>query len=442
MNKTNDLTAGNITRKLCFFTLPLLISVICQQIYNLADSIIAGKFLGESSFAAISNSYEITLIFMAISVGSNIGCSVIISQLFGAKRFSDMKSAVFTTFICTLVLSVILTAIGISTLPIFLKLINTPDSIYSDCYDYLVIYILGFGFMYLYNIANGTFSAMGDSVTPLIFLVSSSVLNIILDILLIPIGVTGIAWATFIAQALACILSLIFIFRKISKIREKADSFFSFPLLKKIASVAIPSIFQQSFISTGNIILQGLINSYGTAVIAGYGAGVKLNNFAINTMTTLGNGISAFTAQNIGACKLDRVKKGFAVGLKIGFTVSVIFALPFFILPETIVSFFIENPTEQAIKTGCIFLRILSPFYFIISIKLVSDGILRGSGAMKYFMCATFTDLVLRVVLAFLLSSFFESVGIWMAWPLGWLVGVGLSFYFYKKEKWIRKIIY
>ena len=441
MNKSNDLTTGSITKKLCAFTLPLLISVICQQIYNLADSIIAGKFLGESSFAAISNAYEITLIFMAISVGSNIGCSVIVSQLFGAKRFSELKSAASTTFICTAALSVILSAAGILTLPVLLESINTPNAIFNDCYDYLVIYILGFGFMFLYNIANGTFSAMGDSMTPLIFLVFSSVLNIILDILFVPMGVAGIAWATFIAQALACVFSLIFLFIRLSKIEEKADSFFSFPLLKKIANVAVPSILQQSFISIGNIILQGLINSYGTAVIAGYGAGVKLNNFAINTMTTLGNGISAFTAQNIGACKLDRVKRGFSVGLKIGFSVSLIFALPFFIVPETIVSFFIENPTEEAIKTGCIFLRILSPFYFCISIKLVSDGVLRGSGSMKYFMSATFTDLVLRVVLAFLLASFFDSVGIWMAWPLGWLVGMGMSFCFYKKGKWIRRII-
>jgi len=441
MKKNNDLTTGNIAKKLCLFILPLLISVVCQQIYNLADSIIAGKFLGESSFAAISNSYEITLIFMAISVGSNIGCSVIISQLFGAKRFSDMKSAISTTFICAFLLSVVLSSVGILTLPALLKAINTPEAIFCECYDYLVIYILGFGAMYLYNVANGTYSAMGDSLTPLVFLVFSSVLNIVLDILLVPMGVAGIAWATFISQVLACVLSLVFLFIKLSKIKERAQNVFSFSLLKKIAGVAIPSILQQSFISVGNIILQGLINSYGTAVIAGYGAGVKLNNFTINTMTTLGNGVSAFTAQNMGAGKIERIKSGFSVGVKIGLCVSLIFAIPYFIFPEPIVSFFIENPTEQAIETGCVFLRILSPFYFCISLKLVSDGILRGSGAMKYFLCATFTDLVLRVVLAFVLAHFLESVGIWIAWPLGWFIGTGLSCFFYNKGKWKKQII-
>ncbi len=441
MKRTNDLTEGNITKKLCIFTLPLLVSVICQQIYNLADSIIAGKYLGEQSFAAISNAYEVTLIFMAISVGSNIGCSVVFSQLFGAKRYSEMKNAISTTFICATALSVILMLLGIMGLPWILSVVNTPDGIYSECYDYLVIYILGFGFMFLYNIANGSFSSMGDTVTPLFFLVGSSLLNIALDILLVGMGVVGLALATLISQGSACVFSLAVLFLRLKRTEGKSTQVFSPPLLRKVCIIAIPSIFQQSVISIGNIVLQGLINGFGTAVIAGYGASVKLNNLTINTLTTLGNGVSAFTAQNIGAAKHDRVKRSFRVGIGIAYAVCALFLVPYFLFPEKILSVFIDSPTEQALKTGCEFLRILSPFYFVISVKLVADGILRGSGAMKYFLCATFTDLVLRVALAFALAAFFGDTGIWLAWPIGWCIGTVLSVFFYTRDKWKRGII-
>ncbi len=441
MNKKNDLTNGSISKKLIIFTLPLLVSVMCQQFYNLADSIIAGKFLGENAFAAISNSYEITLIYMAVSVGSNIGCSVIISQLFGAREYSRMKSAVSTTFICASALSMILTLLGILTLPLMLRAVNTPEAIIRDSYDYLIIYILGFLFMYLYNIANGTFSSMGDSFTPLVFLVFSSALNILLDVAMVGYGVKGIALATFISQAAAGILSVTVLIVRLKKIKTQKIQLFSFKLLKKVAGIAIPSILQQGVISIGNILIQGIINGYGTGVIAGYGASVKLNNFTVNTMTTLGNGISSFTAQNIGAGCFDRVKGGFRTGLKIAFVISAIFFIPYFLFPSQLVSFFIKDPTEEAIKTGCEFLRILSPFYISVSIKLVSDGVLRGGGAMKYFLRATFTDLVIRVLLAYILSPIFGPVGLWMAWPIGWMVGMAMSLYYNKSEKWKQNII-
>ncbi len=438
---TKDLTTGNITTKLLSFTIPLLISVFCQQFYNLADSMIAGKYLGELSFAAVSNSYEVTLIFMAVSVGSNIGCSVIISQLYGAKKYSEMKCGISTTFICTAVLSVLLTIIGIITLPLVLNCINTPISIFDESVQYLTIYILGFTFMYLYNIANGAFSSMGDSLTPLIFLVFSSVLNIFLDIKMVSMGIQGIALATLISQAVACVLSVIVLVFKLRGIKDRAEHFFSIYILKKIASIAVPSIFQQGVISIGNIILQGIINGYGTAVIAGYGAAVKLNNFTVNTMTTLGNGISAFTAQNIGAAKFERVNRGFKVGCVIALVICTLFFVPYFFFSEKLISFFIEAPTQTAIRTGKEYLCILSPFYITVALKLVSDGVLRGGGAMKCFLTATFTDLVLRVVLAYVLSYILGSVGIWMAWPIGWIVGMSMSLHGYRTEKWKKNII-
>ena len=203
--------------------------------------------------------------------------------------------------------------------------------------------------------------------------------------------------------------------------------------------MAVPSILQQSFISIGNILIQGVINTFGSGVIAGYSAAVKLNNLVITSFTTLGNGISNYPAQNMGAEKPERVRQGFRAGLKLVWMLSVPLVALYLLCSSTVLRLFLDNPTGQAMQVGIQFLRILSPFYFVISAKLVSDGILRGAGLMKQFMAATFTDLVLRVTLAFLLSGPFGTVGIWSAWPIGWTVAMVLSILFYVKGPWNRK---
>ena len=208
------------------------------------------------------------------------------------------------------------------------------------------------------------------------------------------------------------------------------------PLLKKIAIVAIPSILQQSFISVGNIIIQSVINTFGASVIAGYSASVKLNNLVITSFTTLGNGISNYTAQNIGADKPVRVCQGFRAGLKLVWMLCLPLTLLYFLAGRYLLYLFLDNPTGTAMQVGIQFLRILAPFYFVVSAKLVSDGILRGAGLMKQFMAATFTDLILRVVLAKVLSIPFGPLGIWCAWPIGWSISTVMSIYFYEKGPW------
>ena len=208
---------------------------------------------------------------------------------------------------------------------------------------------------------------------------------------------------------------------------------FSAALLKKIAVIAVPSTLQQSFISVGNLVIQGVINGFGTGVMAGYSAGVKLNNLVITSFTTLANGISNYTAQNIGAAKRNRVRQGLQAGLKMVWLLCVPFCLLYFFAGEALVRFFMDEPTELALKTGIVFLRILSPFYFVVSVKLAADGVLRGAGMMRQFMIATFTDLILRVTLAVLLSrTALQSTGIWCAWPIGWSIATALSLLFYK----------
>ena len=198
-------------------------------------------------------------------------------------------------------------------------------------------------------------------------------------------------------------------------------------MLKRIARIAVPSILQQSFISIGNIFVQGLINSFGSSVIAGYSAAIKLNTFTITSFTTLGNGISSFTAQNIGAGKVDRVKAGMRGGVKMGVLLTIPFLVAFFVFSRSMMSLFMQEESAVAMQTGIQFLRIVSPFYIVVAMKLVSDGLLRGAGAMKEFMLATFSDLILRVVLAFVFASFLGVVGVWLSWPFGWTVGSALS---------------
>lgn len=446
MNK--DLTVGDPTKVLWKFCLPLFGSIIFQQIYNIADSWVAGKFIGEQALAAVGNSYEITLIFIAFAFGCNIGCSVTTSKLFGSKRYAEMKTAVHTAMISVGVLCLLLMGGGILFSDKLLRMINTPENIFADSKIYLDIYIWGLPFIFFYNLATGIFSALGDSRTPFIFLAISSTSNIFMDILFVKsfhMGVEGVAWATFICQGLSCLAACLVVFRRLAKIPLDSDEIeaktFDWELLKQISRIAIPSILQQSFISVGNIIIQSLINGFGSAVVAGYSAAIKLNNLEITAFTTLGNGVSNYTAQNIGAGKLPRVREGYKAGRKMVWLLSVPLFLLYFFSGRSLVGFFMDaNASSLALDTGVTILKIFSPFYFIASIKLMADGILRGSGKMKAFMTATFTDLLLRVVLAAILSrTSLGATGIWLAWPIGWSVATYISLHYYREGEWMKK---
>ena len=442
MNK--DLTVGNPQTVLWKFCMPLFGSIIFQQLYNIADSLVAGKFIGENALAAVGNSYEITLIFIAFAFGCNMGCSVVVSKLFGARNYKEMKTAVYTACIFSGFVCVLLMLIGILGSGMLLRLIRTPEEVFADSKLYLDIYAWGLPFVFFYNIATGIFSALGDSKTPFYFLAVSSLSNIAVDIWFVKVfhmGVAGVAWATFLCQGISCILAMIVVFKRLAKIEEKEKApLFDLQLLKQIVVIAIPSTLQQSFISIGNIIIQSIINGFGAPVMAGYSAAVKLNNLVITSFTTLGNGISNYTAQNLGARKLDRVKQGFGVGIKLVWMLSLPLFLLYFFGGNIVLKLFMDAPTKLAMQTGITFLKILSPFYFVVSAKLVADGILRGSGMMKKFMIATFTDLILRVLLAFCFSrTALGATGIWCAWPIGWCVAAVLSIGFYYNGPWKKK---
>lgn len=438
MNK--DLTVGKPETVLWKFCLPLFGSIIFQQLYNIADSLVAGKFIGENALAAVGNSYEITLIFIAFAFGCNIGCSVIVSRLFGSKKYNEMKTSVYTTMISSAILCAVLMLFGFLCCDTLLELIHTPTEILTDSRLYLDIYVLGLPFLFFYNIATGIFSALGDSKTPFIFLAISSTANILVDILFVAafnMGVAGVAWATFLCQGISCVLAVIVVLKRLTGIRtEGSVALYSFDLFQKIAVIAVPSILQQSFISIGNIIIQSVINDCGVEVTAGYAAAIKLNNLVITSFTTLANGLSNYTAQNMGAGILPRIKDGFKAGVKMVWLLCIPIVALYLTTAKMLVTFFINEPSQLALASGTRFLYIAAPFYFIISVKLIADGILRGAGLMRQFMVATFTDLILRVVLATIFAGQVGYIGIWCAWPIGWTIATVVSITFYRKGPW------
>lgn len=437
-----DLTKGSTKKLLWAFSIPMLISVAFQQIYQIADSMIAGRFISEDALAAVGASYPITMIFMAIAVGSSAGCSVVISRLFGARQYIHLKSAISTTFITCIVLSVLLTIFGVQKGEAMLQMLQTPSNIFRDGTTYLHIYIYGFAFLYVYNVCTGIFTALGDSRTPLYFLIGSSIGNIILDLVFVlgfHMGVAGVAWATFVAQGISCILAVIALVAKLKELHTtKPFPFFSFHLLGQISWLAVPSILQQSFVSVGNLFIQSLVNSFGSAVIAGYSSAIKLNTFSITCLSTLSNAVSSFTAQNMGAGKKERIREGLHSGLWMGLFVALPFVLLYFFFGRYAIGLFMNSDSQMAIQSGVVFLRIVAPFYVVAMIKIMCDGILRGTGSVQYFMITTFADLLLRVILAFVFVKGFhmDSVGIWLSWPVGWSISMLLSYIFYRMQPW------
>ena len=443
MNK--DLTIGNPTKVLWLYCLPLIGSMVFQQLYNIADTFVAGKFLGEEALAAVGNGYEVTLIFLSFATGCNIACSVIVAQLFGAKRIADLKTSIHTTFFGTGALCLIVMVLGTFFCRGLLVLINTPAHLLEPSAAYLFIYILSIPFVFFYNVACGIFAALGDSRTPFIFLVCSSLANIGADILFVTafqMGVTGVAWATLICQGISCILSMIVVMRRLKGMKEEEKpKFFSWPLFKKLAKIAVPSIFQQLSVSIGNIFVQSIINGFGQSCIAGYAAAIKVHNFILFTGVQVSTGVSNYSGQNYGAEKADRLEKGFRAGMLIQACIMIPFSFLFFFFGKYFMYIFLTDQSAEAMSIGVMFLKIVTPFYAVLIVKVIGDAVLRGTGSMMQFTISTFVDLLVRVVLSFLLAGSFGPTGIWMSWPIGWTTGMIVSQIFYRKRPWRKQAV-
>lgn len=447
----HDMTEGSPTKQLCLFSVPMMINMMFQQLYTIVNGIVAGQFAGTAALAAVGASDAAINIFNAVAIGANVGCSVVISQLFGSHRYRDMKTAINTALIAAMIVSFFLTLLGQLICTPLLQLLQVPSDIFADAAAYFRIYVCVMPFLFLYNICNGIFTALGDSKTPLYFLMASSVGNILLALLFVGAfrwGAVGTACGTLLSQLVSSLAIFAVLRKRILPIStEGTPEHFSWPLFGSIARISVPSIFQASFVSVGNLFVQGQINAAGTDALAGFVAAFKIHSFSNNALNALANGLSNFAAQNLGAGKWQRVRTAFCSGCGIAAVAALLFTAVYMLFCEPLVGIFLSDPTPLAMQTGMNYLYIVAPFYVVVAIKLMADGVLRGAGCTSMFMATTFSDLIVRVILAFILPSLVWAgqplgvTGIWCAWPVGWIVGALLAILFYFSGTWKRKHI-
>lgn len=438
---TKDMTEGNPSKILFYFALPMVFGSFLQQLYTIVDSMIVGNFVGANSLAAVGASYPITFVLITIANGCGIGCSVVISQYFGKKSIDKVKTSTFTSIIFIAIFSFILMILGIIFSREILNLLNTPDNIFKNSCTYMQIYFMGVAFLFVYNIVNSSFNALGNSKTPLKFLIFSSFLNIALDLLFVinfKIGVAGAAYATLISQGLSAILSLLFLLKSLKEMKlESKIKTFDIKILCNIFKIAIPSILQQSIVSIGNLFVQALVNSYGASVIAGYAAATKIDSITILPMANMSNAVSNFTGQNIGASKYKRIKDGYkAAIIMIGIFCAFAFVI-LFLFGHNLIGMFVDSTKNtKVILIGSQYLSIVSIFYFFMGLMVITNGILRGSGDMKVFLGSTLTNLSTRIIFAYALAFLIGQSAIWWAVPLGWIFASTVSVIRYRSEKW------
>lgn len=440
--KGKDLTEGSPGKGLLIFALPMILGNLFQQFYNMVDTIIVGKYVGEDALAAVGASYALTTVFVMIAIGGGTGASVIISQYLGARENGKMKTAVSTAVITFLGTSIVLGLIGILVNRQILLALSTPDNIMEDAALYLKIYFTGLPFLFMYNILAAIFNSLGDSRTSLYFLIFSSVLNIFLDLFAVRIlhmGVAGVAAATVTAQGIAAILSFIVLVRRL-KGYDGEREFFDLSILGNMVKVAIPSIIQQSIVSVGMLLVQSVVNGFGSSVLAGYTAGMRLESICIVPMISMGNAVSTFTAQNIGAGKTERVRQGYKASYYIVGVFAVIICAVLLLFKNPLIRMFLEEGAGgEAFDTGVSYLSFIAYFFVFIGLKASTDGVLRGAGDVVVFTAANLINLAIRVSFAFGMAAVIGVKAVWFAVPIGWTVNYIISGLRYLSGQWSRK---
>ena len=463
MKKYNMLT-DKPGRSLFFFALPMILGNLFQQFYTTVDSIIVGQFVGEDALAAVGASYSLTTVFIMIAIGGGIGASVITSQYLGAGIYRKMKTSVSTALISFLILSLVLSVIGLLGNKAILSGLNTPENILSDAVLYLEIYFLGLPFLFMYNILSSIFNALGNSRTPLYLLIFSSLLNIGMDLVMVRVfllGVAGVAIATVIAQGLSAVISFCLLLRLLGTYREETSTketdaekrgveetdadtaqrkLYDFSMLGNMIKVAIPSMVQQSIVSIGMLLVQSVVNGFGSSVLAGYTAGMRIESICIVPMIATGNAVSTFTAQNLGAGQSERVRRGYLAGVRMVAAFAVLTCLILTIFHEPIINAFLEEGSDAAaFATGNAYLTFIAFFFVCIGMKAITDGVLRGAGDVVVFTLANLINLGIRVSFAFGFAGVIGVEAVWFAVPMGWTTNFVISFIRYLSGKWSQK---
>ena len=434
-----DMTKGKPLTILLSFAIPMILSGMLQQCYNIADSIIAGRYAGVDALAAVGVSNPITQLFVGLGSGLGMGCGVVIAQLFGGKKMSQVKTAIFTALIAIISMSLVLMLAGGLLAPQISSWLNTPEDIFRDATSYLRIYMWGLPFLFIYNICNAIFNALGESKKPLYFLIFSTVLNIFLDLLFVAKfqwGVAGVAWATFIAQGLASLLAITVLLHRVKSIKEKY-TYFDTILMGGMARQGIPTMFMMSVVSIGSLFVQALVNSNGSDFIAGYSAALKINGFFNVVIGTLGNAVSTFAGQNIGAGNYERPVQGLRTGLTINFGYVCFGILIMYLFGEQLISIFVDADASAAVyETGVGYLRVVSVGSLFFVILNNTCALCRGAGYVIASSVVTFVDLVFRVATAYLLYDVIGSSSVYWSISIGWFIGAGIALYYYFIGKW------
>ncbi len=426
IKKTVDLTEGSIPKKLLLFAMPLMAGNILQQLYNIVDTVVVGKYLGEDALAAVGSAYTIMILITSVIIGLCMGSSVYFSVKFGQKDETGIRQSFFISFIGIFVVTAVLIALAYALLYPLIYLLNIPAEIQPMFRNYMLAVFAGIFAIFLYNIFANLLRAVGNSVIPLVFLAVSAVTNIALDLLFIlqfKWGVVGAAAATVIAQYLSGIGIMIYYFVSGGNLRvKKADMKWDKKIFKELASLSSLTCIQQSIMNFGILMVQGLVNSFGTAVMAAFAAGVKIDTLAYSPVQDFGNAFSSFVAQNYGAQKKDRVKKGVkSAGIMVICFCAVI-SLLVCLLGSQLMTVFIDKGSVEVIAIGVKYLRIEGACYIGIGILFMLYGYFRAVDKPVMSIILTVISLGVRVALAYLLVYFtaLGETGIWMSIPIGW----------------------
>lgn len=437
------MTEGNIWKLLIIFSIPLILGNLLQQMYNTADSIIVGNFVGSNGLAAVGSGTALINLIIAFSQGAAVGAGVIVSQNLGARDKQKTKLAVHTAMCIAIILGVILSAIGVIFSRDLLVWMKTPKSVLKDSVLYLQIYCGGLIFNVIYNMATGILNAAGNSKRPLIYLAIASVTNIILDLVFIKElkwGVKGAAIATDISQALSCVLAVGYLLRvnsdyklNIKELKIHGNN------AKQIIRVGLPTAIQNMVISFSNVLVQSSVNSYGATAMAGYAAYLKIDGFNILPVLSISMAVTTFTGQNVGAKKPDRIKKGMWNALIMGVVYTVIIGVVILLTSHTVLGLFTKD--NEVITYGQLAMKYFCPFYFLLGILNILAGTVRGAGkGVPPMLILLFSMCIFRILWIKIALPFYSTIdGVFILYPISWFVGMVLMIIYTKFGKWLPK---
>lgn len=437
-----DMTKGSSAKQIFLFTLPMLLGNILQQLYNTVDSIIVGRYVGEEALAATGASFSVIFLLVSMIIGITMGATIIISQFFGAKQMDKVKTTIDTTMIALFLGSIVASVVGYISSDFILKLLNTPAEVMPLASEYLKITFIGLIAMFGYNTVSAILRGLGDTMTPLYFLIISTILNIILDLFFViglDLGVAGAAWATAIAQGVSFVIAAIYLNKTSDVFNIKPSQMeFDKDILKKSLMIGLPTGVQQTLVSVAMMFIQSIINPFGTATMAAYTAGMRLDSIGRMPIMNFSTAISSFVGQNLGAGKEERIKEGFKATLAMSIGFSIFISIMAFLFGKDMIGLFNENP--EVIQIGYDYLRLTSAFYIFMSIMFVTSGVVRGAGDTFVPMIISVISLwIIRVPFATIMSGVIGTNGIWLAFPAGWAMGAVLTYIYYKTGKWKNK---